>query len=108
MIKINSVKIPFYKIIIPIVILIIIYFIFKRRIDINLMFFIYDVYSLFGIYKLLEPEYCSNMKVGFNPVMPLEYYAEFNKYIFDRIPNGNKDLNKDKIINICNRNFIII
>jgi hypothetical protein len=103
--KIMNKQFPFYLIVITIFILIIFYLIFKRRIDITLMFFLYDVYSLFGIYKLFEPQYCSNMKVGFNPVMPLEYYAEFNKYIFDRIPNGNKDINKNKIINICNRNL---
>jgi hypothetical protein len=104
MLKYKYFNFPFYLTII-FLILIIFYFIFKRRIDIFLMFFLYDVYALFGLYKNFEPQYCSNMKTGFNPVMPLEFYADYNKYIFDRIPNGNKDLNKDKIISICNRNF---
>ena len=43
-------KIPSYLIwLIIIIILIIFYIIFKRRININLMFFLYDIYALFGI-----------------------------------------------------------
>ena len=99
-------KIPSYLIwLIIIIILIIFYIIFKRRININLMFFLYDIYALFGIYAKFQPQYCSPMITGFKPVMPLEYYADFNNYIFDRIPNGKNELNKDKIINICNRNL---
>ena len=62
-------------------ILILLYFIFKRRIDINLMLLFVDINSLFGLYWRLVPEYCSPMKIGFNPAMPLEYYADFNKAI---------------------------
>jgi hypothetical protein len=88
-----------------IIILIIIYFIFKRQININLMFLIYDIYALFGLYWQTKPEYCSPMKFGFTPVMPLEYYAEFNKAIFDRIPGGDNTLNSEEVIRICDRNL---
>ena len=87
------------------IVLIIIYFFFKRTFDINLMFFLYDIYALFGFYWQFEPEYCSPMKSGFSPVMPLKYYADFNKAIFPRIPIGNNDLNKEEIIRICDRNL---
>lgn len=88
-----------------IIIVVIIYLLFRRTIDIHLMFFGYDLYALFGYYWLLEPEYCSNMKHGFNPVMPLEFYAEFNKAIFTRIPIGNNALNANEIKSICDRNL---
>lgn len=104
--KIKGIKLPLYFIVlIMIIILIIIYVIFKRRININLMFLLYDIYALFGIYWRFEPQYCSNMKVGFKPVMPLEYYAEFNRTIFDRIPKGENDKNSEKIKMICDRNL---
>ena len=85
--------------------IIIIYFFFKRRIDINLIFLTYDIYSLNGFYWKLYPQYCSPMKIGFNPVLPLKYYAEFNKAIFPRIPTGDNTLNRDEIIRICDRNL---
>lgn len=88
-----------------VIVLIVLYILYKRTIDINLMFFGYDLYALFGYYWLLEPEYCSNMKHGFNPVMPLEFYAEFNKAIFTRIPIGNNALNANEIKSICDRNL---
>lgn len=88
-----------------IILLIILYFIFKRRIYITLMFLFYDIYALFGLYWKYEPEYCSDMKFGFTPVMPLEYYAEFNKAIFPRIPKGDNTINREKIIKICDRNY---
>jgi hypothetical protein len=88
-----------------IIILIIIYFIFKRQININLMFLIYDIYALFGLYWQTTPEYCSPMKFGFTPVMPLEFYAEFNKAVFDRIPSGDNTLNSEEVIRICDRNL---
>ena len=104
--KIKGIKLPLYFIVlIMIIFLIIIYVIFKRRININLMFLLYDIYALFGIYWRFEPQYCSNMKVGFKPVMPLEYYAEFNRTIFDRIPKGENDKNSEKIKMICDRNL---
>ena len=37
------------------------------------------------------------MTIGFKPAMPLEFYADFNKAIFPRIPTGDNDLNKDEI-----------
>lgn len=85
--------------------ILIIYLVFKRRVDINSIFFIYDVYSLFGFYWKLQPQYCSPMKYGFNPVMPLEFYADFNQAIFQRIPTGDNTLNKEKVIQICDRNL---
>jgi hypothetical protein len=88
-----------------IVLLIIIYITFKKRIDITLMFLFYDIYALFGLYWHFEPEYCSNMKYGFTPVMPLNYYAEFNKAIFPRIPSGDNTLNMENVKNICDKNF---
>lgn len=106
--KIKGIKLPYNLIgiiLIMIIILIIIYFIFKRRININLMFLLYDIYALFGIYWRCKIQYCSNMKTGFKPVMPLEYYAEFNKTIFDRIPKGENDKNSQKIKTICDRNL---
>lgn len=93
------------SIIFLIIALIIIYIIFKRRIDINLMFLFYDIYSLFGLYGYLQPEYCSPMKIGFNPVMPLSYYADFNKAIFQRIPVGDNNLNSEEVKRICDRNL---
>ena len=70
-----------------------------------LMFLFYDIYALFGFYWKLEAEYCSNMKFGFTPVMPLEYYAEFNKAIFPRIPIGDNNINSEKVVQICDRNL---
>jgi Cupin-like domain len=87
-------------------ILISLYFICKRRIDINLMLLFVDINSLFGLYWRLVPEYCSPMKNGFNPVMPLEYYADFNKAIYPRIPSGDNNLNTEKIKQICERNLL--
>uniref|UniRef100_A0A6C0ARM2 JmjC domain-containing protein n=1 Tax=viral metagenome TaxID=1070528 RepID=A0A6C0ARM2_9ZZZZ len=65
----------------------------------------YDIYALFGLYWQTEPEYCSPMKYGFTPVMPLEYYAEFNKAVFDRIPTGDNTLNNEEVMRICDRNL---
>jgi hypothetical protein len=45
------------------------------------------------------------MKIGFNPILPLEYYAEFNKAIFSRISTGDNTLNREEIIRICDRNL---
>ena len=95
-------NINFYLIII---ILITVYIIFKRTIDINLMFLLYDIYALFGLYWQTTPEYCSPMKYGFKPVMPLEFYADFNKAVFPRIPSGDNTLNKEEIVQICDRNL---
>jgi len=95
-----------YKIYCTVVILIIIiYILFRRTININLMFFVYDLSALFGNYWLSDPSHCSNMKYGFTHVMPLDYYAEFNKAIFPRIPKGENTLNSEKIKSICNRNL---
>lgn len=85
--------------------LIIVYFTFKRRIDVNAMFLFYDIYSLFGLYWQFVPQYCSPMKIGFKPVMPLEYYAEFNKAIFQRIPTGDNTLNRDNVKQMCDKNL---
>lgn len=95
-------RIPF---IILIILLIMAILIFRRNIMIHGMFFIYDLYSWFGLYWRFHPQYCSPMKFGFTPVMPLEYYADFNKAIFPRIPLGNNELNQEKIIQICDRNL---
>jgi len=99
--QINKTKI----FIILILLLILVYLFFKRNIDITLMFLFYDIYALSGYYWKLEPAYCSNMKFGFTPVMPLEYYADFNKAIFPRIPSGNNTINNEKVIEICDRNL---
>jgi hypothetical protein len=88
-----------------VIISLVIYFIFRRRIDINLMFVLYDTYALYGHYWKWVPQYCSPMKVGFNPVMPLEFYADFNKAIFERIPTGDNTLNKQAVMKICDRNL---
>jgi len=85
--------------------LIVLYFIFKRRIDITLMFLFYDIYALFGLYWNFDPAFCSRMKFGFTPVMPLEYYADFNKAVFSRIPTGDNKINSERIIEICDRNL---
>ena len=69
------------------------------------MFLLYDIYALFGLYWQTEPEYCSPMKYGFTPVIPLKYYAEFNKAIFDRIPTGDNTLNNEEVMRICDRNL---
>lgn len=98
----NTKKINYY---ILLLVLITIYLIFKRTIDINLMFFIYDIYALFGFCWKFHPEYCSPMKVGFKPAMPLEFYADFNKAIFPRIPSGDNTLNSEEVIRICDRNL---
>jgi hypothetical protein len=45
------------------------------------------------------------MKYGFTHVMPLDYYSEFNKAIFPRIPKGENTLNSEQIKSICNRNL---
>ena len=92
-------------IILSIILFLFICFIFRRLIIINLIFLLYDTYCLFGLYWKLEPSYCSYMKMGFNPVMPLEFYSEFNKAIFPRIPNGDNTINKKEIIRICDRNL---
>jgi len=94
-----------YTIIIILTILAMIYLVFKRRIDIHLIFLTYDVYSCFGLYKQLQPQYCSPMKNGFRPVMPLEFYAEFNQAVFQRIPLGDNTLNKKEVMRICDRNL---
>jgi Cupin-like domain len=99
--QINKTKI----FIILILVLILVYLFFKRNVDITLMFLFYDIYALYGYYWKLEPAYCSNMKFGFTPVMPLEYYADFNKAIFPRIPSGNNTINNEKVIEICDRNL---
>jgi hypothetical protein len=111
MIKLNNVQKKIKKIIekkykyILFILLVIIYLIFRRRIDINLMFMGYDLYALYGYYWQMFPQYCSPMKNGFTPVMPLEFYSEFNKEIFNRIPTGDNNINKDKVIKICDRNL---
>jgi len=88
-----------------IIIIIIICFIFKRHIFVNLIFIVYDIYSLYGLYWPMDSEYCSLMKNGFKPVMPLKYYADFNKAIFPRIKPGDNSLNSEQVIQICDRNL---
>lgn len=81
-------------------------FLFLRKyIFINTVFIIYDFYALYGFYWKTMPSYCSPMKIGFKPVMPLEFYADFNKAVFPRIPFGNNNINKEEIIKICDRNL---
>jgi len=87
------------------IIFVVIYVKYKRYIDIKLMFLFYELYSWFGQYWKLDLEHCSDMKQGFTPVMPLSYYAEFNKAIFPRIPVGDNTLHRDEIIRICDRNL---
>lgn len=79
--------------------------IFRRCITINVIFAVYDLYAMYGYYWTLHPEYCSPMKNGFNPIMPLEFYSQFNKAIFSRIPTGDNSINRDNVIQICNRNL---
>jgi len=88
-----------------IIILLIIYLFFRRQININAAFVLYDMYALYGFYWKTIPEYCSPMKIGFKPVMPLEFYADFNKAIFPRIPTGDNTLNHELIVKICDRNL---
>lgn len=90
---------------IVVVVLVVLYFIFRRIIDINMMFWAYDAMSLYGVYWQTEPEYCSPMKEGFTPAMPLEYYAEFNKAVFPRVPSGDNTLNTEEVRRICDRNL---
>lgn len=78
---------------------------FRRNLFVFLIFFIYDCTSLFGLRKEWQPEYCAEELNNFQPVMPLEYYADFNKAVFPRVPSGNMELNKTEIINICDRNL---
>jgi hypothetical protein len=77
----------------------------RRAIEINAMFFVYDLYSWFGLYWKLDTHYCSPMKFGFTPNMPIEFYRDFNVAIFDRVPSGNNSLHSDKIKQICDRNL---
>ena len=101
----------FIPIIVIILVLILLFFsysntfTFTRTIKINTMFLIYDIYALFGLSWKFVPQYCSPMKTGFTPILPLEYYAEFNKAIFPRIPSGNNTLNQEEVIKICDRNL---
>jgi hypothetical protein len=62
------------------------------------MFLFYDIYALFGLYCNFDPAFCSRMKFGFTPVMPLEYYADFNKAVFSRIPTGDNKINSEQMI----------
>jgi hypothetical protein len=91
----------FYFIIFILILLII----FRRHIIIYLMFALYDIYALYGYYWHFHPEYCSPMINGFNNVMPLGFYSEFNKAIFNRINTGDNTINRDVVIRICNRNL---
>jgi len=94
-----------FKLYCLIILLLIIYLFFRRQININLAFLLYDIYALNGLYWQMIPQYCSPMKIGFNPVMPLNFYADFNKAIFPRIPNGENNVNHAEIIKICDRNL---
>ena len=76
--------------------IIIICIFFRREIIINLMFMSYDLYALYGYYWKQIPQYCSPMKFGFTPVMPLDFYANFNKVIFERISTGDNSINKEQ------------
>jgi hypothetical protein len=87
------------------VLLIIFVVLFRRNIYIRFLFFVYDCIALFGLRKDWSPEYCSEEINGFTPVMPLEYYADFNKAIYPRVYSGNNEINKQKIIEICDRNL---
>lgn len=77
----------------------------RRAIEINSMFLAYDVYSCGGLRWKLDPCYCSPLKIGFTPVMPIEFYRDFNVAIFDRIPSGDNNLNTEQIKQICDRNL---
>ena len=103
-----------YNYLIPIIVVIILILLFfsysntytfTRTIKINTMFLVYDLYALFGVYWQFVPQYCSPMTTGFTPILPLKYYAEFNKAIFPRISSGNNTLNKEEVIQICDRNL---
>ncbi len=78
---------------------------FHRLIYINTLFFTYDLISGFGFYWKTDPQHCSAMKYGFTPVMPLEYYGEFNEAIYPRIPVGDNTINREQVIRICDRNL---
>jgi hypothetical protein len=105
MIQLNKNIKKYMLFILVILVILVIYIIFKRRIDINLMFSTYDLYALYGYYWKWIPQYCSPMKIGFTPVMPLDFYADFNKAIFNRIPTGDNNINKEEVIKICDRNL---
>lgn len=87
------------------VILILILYCFRRHIWIRALFLFYDTICLWGIRSSLEPEYCSGMKHGFQPVMPLHMYAEFNKAIYHRNAKGDNSINRDLVRSICDRNL---
>jgi len=101
----------FIPIIVLILVIILLFFSYSntftitRTIKINTMFLIYDIYALFGLSWQFAPQYCSSMKTGFTPILPLKYYAEFNKAIFPRISSGNNTLNQEEVIKICDRNL---
>lgn len=78
---------------------------YNRTLQINAMFALYDLYAAYGLYWQTVPHHCSPFVNGFEPIMPLEFYADFNKAIFPRIPVGDNTLNREEIIRICDRNL---
>ena len=104
----NFIKQPIHLITISVILVIIVVLILpytRRYIIISTLYFLYDCISLFGLRWQITPEYCSTMKFGFTPVMPLEFYTEFNKAIFPRISSGNNTINQEEVIKICDRNL---
>lgn len=87
------------------IVLLIVLYLLRRHIYINLAFALYDLYALYGLYWQTCPQYCSPMINSFKPVLPLSHYAEFNKAIFPRIPTGDNTINREKIIEICDKNL---
>lgn len=83
--------------------IIILFFYNRKKIFINTIFTLYDINCLYGLRWKLDSAYCSSMKNNFTTPIPLNYYKEFNKYIFPRIINGNNNINKKEIKNVSNK-----
>ena len=91
--------------IIILIVLVLIWINTSRWLHIRLMFQLYNISALWGLRWQLEPHLCSQMIEGFEPVMPAEYYAEFNRAIYPRNSQGDNTINQKDIKRICDRNL---
>jgi hypothetical protein len=103
--NIPRVNVKYIWVYLLVIVLLVIGIMFHRQIEINSVFLLYDAYALYGSYWKTTPEYCSPIVDGFTPILPLSHYAEFNKAIFPRIPSGENTINREMVIDICERNL---
>lgn len=95
----------FHTFILLCIILVLIWINTSKWLHIRLMFQLYNISALWGLRWQLEPHLCSEMINGFEPIMPLHYYADFNRAVYLRNSQGDNTIHSKLVQKICDRNL---